>query len=175
VRLAYARLEVPFESVTENVFEPSAALLEANALGQVPVLVSRFGALPDSSAILEYLHEEHGHRIWPEHRERRYAVRAAATLATGVMTFSVNHFLKYDPADALEVIERALKKLSELRSDLVDGGELTQAGWDLGVALSYLELRIPQYDWKKRHPEFEEILELCVRLAEWRNTSPPPA
>src|SRR4051794_13519408 len=92
VRIALQRLGLAFEAVEENVFEPSPRLLEANPLATVPVLViagktpEETVRVPDSATILEYLHESCGGRIWPADLALRTRVRAASTLAEGLMS-----------------------------------------------------------------------------------------
>ena len=91
------RLGVAFEAKEVNVFEPPAEFFTVNPLGLVPVLLvnpkpgipSESFGLPDSSTILEYLHENYGERIWPKDLASRARARAASTLAEGLMTETV--------------------------------------------------------------------------------------
>jgi glutathione S-transferase len=58
VRIVLAEKKLAFEMVVEHAWEPTAALLDLNPAGDVPVLVEPNGAvLSDSIAISEYLDE----------------------------------------------------------------------------------------------------------------------
>jgi glutathione S-transferase len=177
VRIALQRLGLAFEAKELSVFEPPAELLVANPLATVPVLV-RHGTtpaelmrIPDSATILEYLHENYGERIWPSDRLTRTRVRSAATLAEGLMSETVRWFLENQRAvpsaehasESLDNIERTMAAIAETSmkslpwkvSDL----QLTQAGYDLIVALEYMNIRLKVYDWSSKYPELARFLE----------------
>lgn len=189
VRVALSRLAVPFEAKEINVFEPTDEFLNANPLGTVPVLVIHEGServpLPDSSTILEYLHDQYGGKIWPSDPGIRVVVRAASTLAEGIMTETVRWYLENQralPSDAwiqehVENIDRtlatihstSLKKLPWKVSDF----QMTQAGYDLYIALDYLNLRLKGYDWMTKYPELTRFFELHRNRQDLVPTAPP--
>jgi glutathione S-transferase len=171
-RLALLRLGIPFDAEVVNVFEPDAQFLKESPLGQVPVLILPSGErISDSATILEHLHEAHDQRIWPLDSKARLDARIACTLAEGLMTYLVAHHIEAhmqkpsDPAfvqDYYETLERTLKAIAELDSKAwIDrSGSLTQAGWDLGVALEY---------------KLALVLEKCRDFQGFRDSTPPPA
>lgn len=191
VRVAMARLNIPFDAQEINVFEPTPELREANPLGLVPVLSVKDPKepffLPDSSTILEYLHENYGNRIWPADLQARARVRAASTLAEGLMAHSVTVFLERQrPAASTEVemeylgyLNATLARIAETSvfkmpwkvSDL----QLTQAGYDLMIALDYLDLRNPELEWRKKWPELHRFHETHRSRSDLVPTAPPPA
>lgn len=192
VRLALARLGLPYETVILNVFEPTEEFLRANPLGLVPVLeIDGKRNLPDSATILEYLHETHGSArpgaIWPADLALRLDVREASTWAEGLMTAIVAHFLETQrkepaPSELAEHranLERTLSRITEQNLSkapwMMQSQVPTQAGWDLAVALEYLDLRIPDLNWRTRFPALKPLLESCKKAPEFEQTAPPPA
>ncbi len=177
VRIALSRLGLAYEAKEVNVFEPTAEFLNANPLATVPVLLCHGATpsdrmrIPDSAMILEYLHENYGERIWPTDRAARVRVRTASTLAEGLMSETVRWFLENQratpspehSAESLENIERTLAAIAETSvkalpwkvSDL----QLTQAGYDLIVALEYMNLRLKGVDWVSKYPDLARFLE----------------
>ncbi len=189
VRVALAKLAVDYEAKETNVFEPTEEFLNTNPLGTVPVFVIRSGKdrtpLADSATILEYLHENHGEKIWPQDLVVRAQVRAASTLAEGLMSETVKWYLeKLRPlpseewvSEHLENIDRTLtaihstnlKKLPWKVSDF----QMTQAGYDLYIALDYMRLRLKGLDWVVKYPELANFLELHKNRQDLVSSSPP--
>ena len=193
IRIALLRFSIPFEAVELNVFEPTDEFLAANPLGLVPVLeileTRRF--MPDSATILEFLHENHGNPVWPEDLFARQAVRIASTLAVGLMTMTVNLYLegqrKFPDQGWTEDFQAALGRTLVViqEHDLtkfpwVDGGvsaplgEMTQAGWDLLVALEYLKLRAPAVMYADNYPKLKAYFEIHCEKKAFVATTPPP-
>jgi len=174
-----------------NVFEPPAELFAANPLATVPVLVvngktpdDRF-TIGDSATLLEFLHENHGERIWPSDLALRARVRAASTLAEGLMTGAVGWYLETlrarPDSDFLKEtetnVERTLAAIAatSLRAPpwKISDLQLTQAGYDLIVALQYLNLRIPSLEWPARYPELARFVESHQVRQDIEPTAPP--
>lgn len=190
IRLAFLRNGIDFTDVNTDVFNPTEEFLRNNPLGLVPVLLDE-GAPPiaDSNTILEVLHERHG-RIWPQDPELRLAVRISATLATGIMMATVQHFLETKRtttpttgpsaewlADFTDTITRSLDQASKLLSTQKNhgfllGSEFSQAGWDLAVALEYLDFRCPSLPWREKFPTLPAILAQAKRDPFFSQTAP---
>lgn len=185
VRITLLRLGIDFKEREVAPFEPSADFLDRSPLGTVPVLELSNGEVwPDSATILDNLYETVG-GIWPDDLTERRKVRQAAIWAEGLMSAAVSFFLEGqrknpDPAwtqDFRDVVERTLKKVDSSNVKefpWISGGNPTQAGWDLGVALEYLSLRMPDYEWTKKHPSLVAHLEVCRQWDRFRATTPPP-
>jgi len=189
IRVALSRLAIDFETKEINVFEPTEEFLKANPLGTVPVLVIGEGSeqmsLPDSATILEYLHDGYGQKIWPADLPTRTAVRAASTLAQGLMSETCRWFLVTEAPlpsedwvqEHLENIDRTLgvissgsvKKLPWKVSDF----QLTQAGYDLFIALEYMHLRLKGFDWVTKYPELAKFVELHRNRQDLMGSAPP--
>lgn len=182
VRLALDRVGIPFREEIIDVFAPPAHFLAANPLGYVPTLTGGDGfVLSDSAMILEWAQARTG-RIYPK-GGNEWQVRQASVWCEGVIEAVVLFFqeekLHEVPsarwmADHRSKIADTLALLHDGARDLLlAGGELTAAGWDLAVALEYLSLRIPSYDWKALHPGFTEIVSLAHQNAKFAATVPP--
>ncbi len=191
VRLAMTRAGVDFKLQETNVFEPAPDFLARNPLGLVPVLSLKDGrSLVDSAAIAEAIHDEFG-GIWPSDRSIRLGVRLASTWAVGIMTAAVAYFLETKmhavpdeswSKDHEAVVARTLAVIEAsdlsgpywISSEVDTMGELTQAGWDLAVALEYVTLRLPHLAWEAKHPKLKPLLERCRKSTAFRESTPPP-
>ena len=182
IRLVLRRLNVSFDEKLIDAFVDNPDLWAANPLGTVPTLITPdLGALSDSSHLLEYFHEKTG-SIWPEAFQIRTQVRQASVYAEGIMQFCVLYFqetkLHEVPSpswvvDYLQSIDRTLHLTSEMPAHCwVKNKELTQAGWDLAVALEYLNFRIPEIEFEKKFPAFLEILEQAKKSSAFIETKP---
>lgn len=199
IRLAFLRAGIDFKDENTDVFNPTEEFLTANPLGLVPVLLDD-PAQPifDSNTILEVIQERHG-RIWPQDPELRLAVRISSTLATGIMTATVQYFLetKRTPstgptsgagpatggpsaewlAEFTDTITRALDRATqrlttEQNHGFTLGAEFSQAGWDLAVALDYLDFRYPALKWREKHPALLSFLSQAKRDPFFSQTAP---
>jgi glutathione S-transferase len=192
VRIALQKLAVTYEPREIDVMNPPAELNQLNPLGLVPTMVIRepgreLVPIPDSNTILEYLHETYGQKLWPAEPAQRIKVRAASTLAVGVMTNAVAWYLENqrpNPSpewsqEYLENIDRTLYAISQVpwrgMPWKVSDFQLTQAGYDLAIALDYLNVRMRGYEWHQRFPELARFLEIHRSRQDLAPTAPPPA
>lgn len=185
-RLALVRAGVPFELKEVSVFDPvSPVLIEQSPLATVPVLILPSGeAVPDSAAILEYLHEEHGQKIWPASEMLRRQVRSASVWAEGIMAATVGYYLdslKPLPPqewmqDSWRIVERTFQRILAQGLEQLPWRHLcepTQAGWDLAVAAEYAWMRLPGLE-AARDPQIVTLVEQCRKLPAFRESTPPP-
>lgn len=189
VRVALQRLALSFEPIEMNVFTPSEAFLADAPLGKVPSLMIRETnesvVLCDSWAILEYLNDQYGGKIWPHDLQAKLHVRAASVLAEGIMTDCVNWFLETQRALPSDEhvdeyrgnIDRTLAHIHATSLRVmpwkVSDFQMTQAGYDLFIALEYLKVRMKDYDWASRYPELARFVELHRNRQDLSPTTPP--
>ncbi|NDG85829.1 MAG: glutathione S-transferase family protein [Proteobacteria bacterium] len=182
IRLALRRLRLPVIETPCDVFADSPRLLEVNPLGMVPALRTPSGeGIFDSAAILEYLDEVHG-GIWPRALPDRTRVRQASYLASGILQSAVQYFqetfMHEVPSpkwaqDHLDTMERSFGEAMNSPGSLwLRGEELTQAGWDLAVALDYYENRIKKLEERAHHPLLALIREVANRNQDFIITKP---
>ena len=187
IRVALQRLLMPFESHEVNSFELTPEFLAMAPLGLSPVLKLTRGkeviVLPDSATILEYLHESCGNKVWPQDLDARLKVRAASTVAEGIMTNTVNLVLEKmrthpEARDEYSTnIRRALQWCEQNTPAQmpwkVSDFQLTQAGYDLTIALEYLEVRCPELNWKADFANLSRFLDVHRKRQDLAPTAPP--
>lgn len=153
---------IELKPVTVSPVNPNPEVARENPLVKVPALVLDDGtALYDSCVICEYLDTLHsGTKYFPSGAMRWTALRQQA-LCDGVMDSAVLCRMEgalrppekqwdawrsgqlYKISNALAALERETASLA---------GELTIGGIAAGCALGYLDFRIPELDWRARHP-----------------------
>jgi glutathione S-transferase len=139
-----------------------AAIVGHNPLGQVPTLILDDGeVLADSRVICEYLDARAGGRLFPAAPER-WRVLAAQSLGDGLLDAALlaryertvraeQHRSDEWQAGQLDKIRTALalmEKSADRLGERVDIGTIT---W--GCAVGYLDLRFPEIEWRKDHPD----------------------
>lgn len=157
------------ETVFANPFEDNAALKAVNPLGKVPVLITDDGqTLCDSPVICAYLDSLSPQPALIGTGPRQWEVRAGEALTDGILDAAfaiVMERRRPDTERSAPWVERLTAQISratntiEASSGVFDGAlNLAQIG--LGVALGYLDFRLPDHDWRGDRP----------RLAAWYAT-----
>jgi glutathione S-transferase len=182
IRLAFDRLGLPLITREVQVFEENPEVLALNPLGFVPTLLTGDQeAWFDSSTILEHLHDLHG-GIWPDDPKDRIRIRQASALVSGAIQGAVSYFQEIrlhevpSPSwarDHCETVERTLRSILNSAEGLwLRGNRITQAGWDLAVAMEYLELRMPEVAFHLGHPLILEVLRIARENQAFLGTKP---
>jgi glutathione S-transferase len=149
---------------------PHLALMRENPLGKIPTLVLEDGSvLYDSSVICEYLDTLHdGPKLFPSWPERLVALRRLA-LGDGMLDIALawvgERFRQTErqsaPHMALwEAKISACVDALETEANRLGVGGLTIGHIGVGVALSYLDFRFDDLQWREGH----------TRLAAWHAT-----
>ncbi len=173
VRLALRRLGLPIVEKPCDVFADPTELLQVNPLGLIPALRTPEGdSIFDSAAILEFLDDQTG-EVWPKVLPDRTRVRQASVLAEGIMQSAVLFYqetaMHEVPSpmwarDHAETIERTIRAIAgSPRTLWMRETNLTQAGWDLAVAIEYVEFRLP---FLRRHEDSALIQEVMILARE---------
>ena len=140
---------------------PHAALMEENPLSKIPTLVLDDGTvLYDLRVVCEYLDTLHtGRKLIPQHgKERMIALRRQA-LGDGFLEFLLllrNERERAHPSQP-HVATFTTKKQAALRTLEREAGELAASPFTIGhiavgCALSYLDFRFADEDWRTDHP-----------------------
>jgi glutathione S-transferase len=167
VRLVLLEKGLPHTYVVAPPREPGSPVPQFNPLGRVPTLLLDDGTVVfDSQVVCEYLDtlEDRPVLIPREDALARMRVRRWEALADGIMDSAVVIRLEsLRPADRQDpptltlhqnAISRALAH-AELQLGArawCEGNGLTLADLALVSALLYLDLRLPDLDWRGRHP-----------------------
>lgn len=150
--------------------KPSAELMVDNPLSKLPTLVLDDGtALYDSPVICEYFDTLHdGPKLIPSEPKARFTALRRQALADGMLDF----LLLWRNEDMRPVEHRsqphlesfAIRRNSVLaaleQEEALQAADYSIGHIAIGCALSYLDFRFADFDWRKNHP----------RIAAWHKT-----
>lgn len=186
-RIVLAEKRIEYEMVIDSPLDPATRVAEFNPLGKIPVLVlDDDTTLFDSRVIVEYLDNANPvGRLIPDDTRQRIQVRRWEALADGCTDAAIAVVMeKRRPAGQQSAeliarqeakIDRALKAMSEeLGNRTWCTGELYNlADVAVGCALGYLELRMPDLNWRKLYPNLGKVFDKLSRRASFKDTAPP--
>ena len=191
VRIAFLEHHLTFQEKVHDVFRPTPDLLEINPLGRVPALQLSDGQiLIDSDLILQSFYEYTPSELIPPQIEEKFKMHYWSALSVGIMEKTVEYFLETQrpPQKQDEEIELELQQITQrvlLRAEAqlahnmsqgvltLSTYGLTQADFDLGIALAYLELRYPQDDRLESFPCLKNFYFRLSQRDSFQKTRPP--
>lgn len=192
VRIVLAEKKLDYHLEVEDVWG-NHRILASNPLGKVPCLVMEGGeAVFDSRVIVEYVDTlSPVGRLIPERGRERAEVRTWEALADGVLDAAISARLEQTWAGRSEVerssawIDRQMGKVhtsvAAMSKGLADkpwccnGNHLTLADIAVGCALSYIDFRFPQIDWRSPHANLVRLSEKLFTRPSFIDTQPPAA
>lgn len=173
------------EELIIDPFAPPPDFLAANPLSKIPTLITDRGeALPDSRLIMDYLMVRKPGLAAPPRSARRWEVARRAVIADGVIDAAVSsvlekrrpesiHYLPFLDRQAA-IIHRALDLLNADASQLaLQAPGVGEIG--CGVALSYLDFRLPYLEWRKNRDALAAWHTVFAQRPSMQKTQPPPA
>lgn len=186
-RVVLAEKRIDYEFVVDVPYDAATAVPNFNPLGKVPVLVLDDGTtLFDSRVIAEYLDSASPvTKLLPEDTRHRIQVRRWEALADGctdavvaiVMEKRRPEALRYDEWVARQQgkIERALAAMSD---DLGNrsfccGDFFTLSDIAVGCCTGFLDLRLPEVDWRAAHPNLAKLARKLAQRTSFKDTTPP--
>lgn len=188
VRVVMAEKKLDYEFVLENVWADDTQISQYNPLGKIPCLImDDNGSLFDSRVIVEYLDtlSPVGRLIPPQGRERA-AVKCWEAIGDGVLEAAA--------AIHIERTKRAPELISEAwiarqHNKITAALEFMDKGLDehpfcmgvnfsladvaVGCALGYLDLRLPNLDWRSRHSNLQRLNEKLSARPSFIGNQPP--
>jgi glutathione S-transferase len=191
VRVVLAEKKLDYNFVLEDVWG-SDAILAANPLGKVPVLVMEGGeAVFDSRVIVEYVDTlSPVGRLIPQSGRERVEVRTWEALADGLLDAGVSMRLEKTWKHRAEGersqawidrqrvrIDAALKSISQGLGDkpFCVGIHFSLADIAVGVALAWLEFRFPEIAWRDQHPNVARLADKLALRQSFVDTVPREA
>jgi glutathione S-transferase len=171
------------DEIDVDPFSPTPEFLAANPLGKIPALVTEKGdALPDSRLILDYLtHRQSG--LTPLSRgARRWEVLRRTQWADGLMDAAVAIRLEkrrpesihYTPwLDRQTEIIRRVVGLLDADAALLALQTPGLCEITVGVALAYLDFRLPYLEWRKGHGALANWHSVFAQRPSMQQTQPP--
>jgi len=186
VRIVLAEKRIDYELVVDVPWSADTHVPEFNPLGKVPVLVMDDGStLFDSRVIVEYLDNVTPvGRLIPEETRPRVHVRRWEALADGVADAAAAVFLERkrpeDKQSADWMVRQEQKVFKGLEAISEELGEKTWCTGDLynladvavGCALGYLDLRFPEIEWRKAHPNLARLADKLAQRQAFKDTLP---
>jgi glutathione S-transferase len=186
VRIVLAEKRIDYELVVDVPWSADTHVPEFNPLGKVPVLVMDDGfTLFDSRVIVEYLDNVTPvGRLIPEETRPRVHVRRWEALADGVADAAAAIFLERkrpeDKQSADWMVRQEQKVFKGLEAISEELGEKTWCTGDLynlsdvavGCALGYLDLRFPEIEWRKAHPNLARLADKLAQRQAFKDTIP---
>lgn len=185
VALEELRLAEQVEQVLVDPFSssPPPEFVVANPLGKIPVLVTDKGeTLPDSNLIIEYLQSRHRGLAPLPRGGLRWQLLRRAQLADGVINAAVAIVLEKRRPESIvftsfldrqtATIRRAVHQL-HVEADLLGNEQVGVVEITAGVALAYLDFRLPWLQWRKEHEALAQwYAEFSLRPS-MKQTAPP--
>jgi glutathione S-transferase len=171
------------EEVIVDPFNPPPDFLAANPLSKIPTLVADRGeALPDSTLILDYLSHRKTGLASLSRGAKRWEVLRRAQIGDGVIDAAVAirmekrrpegiHYIPFLDRQTA-VINRSLDSLN------ADAGLLALQTPGLceitcGVALGYLDFRLPYVEWRKNRAALANWFTVFAQRPSMQKTQPP--
>jgi len=188
IMLAEKHIECDIE-IVPSLAAPESPVPAHNPLGKVPTLVLDDGtSLYDSVVIVDYLdHKTPVARLIPQDNNHRAVVRRWEALADGVCDAAIAVVMEKRRAPEKQddtVIERQLLKvqrgLQVMSQDMGDsrwtaGDKFTLADIATGVALGYVDLRMPEINWREAYPNLAALFEVLSARTSFIESVPPAA
>lgn len=188
VRIVMAEKKLDYQLVLEDVWA-SDAILKSNPLGKVPCLVMEGGeAVFDSRVIVDYLDTlSPVGRLIPASGRERAEVRTWEALADGIVDACILARLEQTWSGRSETqrsaawVERQMAKVDAAviamsrglgEKTFAAGIHLSLADIAVGCALGYLDLRFPQIDWRKPHPNLARLADKLAQRQSFIDTLP---
>ena len=187
VRIVLAEKKIEYEFIIENPGDPATRVPEYNPLGKIPVLILDDNTtLFDSRVIVEYLdHASPVGRLIPDDTRARIQTRRWEALADGC-TDAANAVVveKRRAADKQSAewivrqqgkIDRALKVMSEELGNRTwcSGDHYSLADIAVGCASGYLDMRLPDTQWRRDYQNLEKLAEKLNKRPSFVDSAPP--
>lgn len=188
VRVVMAEKKIDYQMVEIDVWSPDSAISQFNPLGKVPCLVMEDGgAVFDSRVIVEYLDTVTPvSRMIPQGSRERLEVRTWEALADGLLDAALLVRLEHTQRQPNERSERWVQRqrgkidgaLAAMSHGLADrawcaNNHYSLADVAVGCALSYLDFRFPDINWRERHPNLAAFHEKISKRQSFIDTAPP--
>ena len=186
VRIVFAEKKCEYTLLEQDPDQAGNIVSEHNPLGKVPVLVLEDGTnLFDSRVIVEYVDLiSPVSRLIPEPARQRILVKRWEALADGLMDAAVNaraESMRPKRQQSTAAIERHASRMraavETMTRDLGDRLWCNGEGYSLadiatGVALSYLDLRHPEFAWRDNAPNLDRLLQKLSKRPSFEHTQP---
>ena len=190
VRIVMLEKKLDYQLVLQDVWAADASLDPSGPLGKVPCLMMEGGdAVFDSRVIVEYMDTlSPVGKLIPAQGRDRAEVKTWEALADGLLDAAVlarlestwsgrNDAQRCDAwiARQLGKIDSALAAMSKGLGDkpYCSGVHFSLSDVAVGCALSYLDFRFPEMDWRVAHPNLVKLHDKLAQRPSFIDTAPP--
>ena len=187
IRVMLAEKKLPFELVVDSPWEPTSTVPEINPLGKVPVLITDDGeTFFDSPVLAGWLETlSVAPRLVPADPLEAVRVRQLEALADGIIDAVVIIVREGRRPEAqrsdevvarqLQAIERGLDRFEQLATgrSWLHGDGMSLGDIAAGVMLGFIELRLPQVDWRNGRAALNALADRLFERDSFRDTLPP--
>jgi glutathione S-transferase len=178
LRIIAHALELPLTLVETAPMEDGAALLAANPLGKVPVLIlDDETALFDSRVISRYLLSlAPGNPLLAADGPAHWYALTSEAMADGILDAAIN--LRFNAGQGVTTgiwVDRQYRAIDRALAALATriGPDTTLTELCTMVACEYLDLRWPGIDWRTRHPTLAALQTRLTNQPAFATTRPP--
>ncbi len=178
------RLSNLLETVVVDPWASPDELLRSNPLSQVPTLLLDNGLpLTNSDTIIDWLERHYPNpALLPADEQLRTQALAIAALTQGLIECTVDIVLERRKTPAQQgqaMIERRLTTIDRVVDTLairfdVDTHHFYLDGIGVACALAYLDLRVPERNWRERSKQLTAWQAWAAERDSMRATQPPP-
>ena len=186
VRIALIEKGVPFKLVTDVPWNDDTVVGDFNPLEKLPILITeRDGIVCDSTLIIDYLETAYPEpALLPRDPKLRLAAKSIEVLQNGICDAVVLTFFERQrakEAQSTQWLARQRRKVERgtaaLASQLAGrdyfvGGAFTLADIAAVCALGYLDLRLPDFEWRPLHPGLAAWFDRISERESFRSTMP---
>ena len=187
IRVMLAEKKLAFELVVDSPWEPTSTIPEINPLGKVPVLVTDEGEVFfDSPVIAGWIENlAAAPRLLPADPVEAVRVRQLEALADGITDAAViivregrrpeDKRSEDVVARQLQAIERGLDRFEQLATgrNWLHGDGMSLGDVATGVMLGFVDLRLPQVDWRSNRPALAALADRLFERPSFTDTVPP--
>ena len=183
VRIVLEERRIPYEHVAARPSAADSPVPALNPLGKIPVLVDDKGrSVYDSRVIVEYVDAlPGGAALIPADLESRIEVKRWEALGDGIADATVLVSHDYDKVQSPAwhdkqrlKIDRGLAAMAKglAEREFCYGNRFSLADIAGGYALGYLDLVLPDIDWRAAHPNLARLAERLDQRDSFRKTVP---
>jgi len=188
VRIVLQERNIPYDEIIDVPWNPEAVASQHNPLGKIPILLlDDDSIIYESSVIAEYLETlEREPKLIPADPALRVAVKQIEALADGVCDAIVLSVLEQQRSPDKQSVDWLLRQRAKIEAGVADfdrrlgnrtwlvADEYSLADIAVACALAYLDLRLPQYNWRDTYPRLVKFSERLEKRPSFQASRPEP-
>lgn len=185
-RIALLEKGIACDIEIDNPWNPGAQAPTHNPLGKIPILITDEGnRVFDSKVIVEYLEAAHPTPpLLPRHPMARVAAKQIEALADGVCDAVVLIVLERARISVMQSRDWIMRQVAKVEAGVGEaalalqgagyfvGERFSVADIAVGCMLGYLDLRLPEFEWRVQQPGLIPFYEAMMARESFKQTVP---